>query len=353
MVYGGIGDAGANALDFSASWTTDSDLDRVAGMATLERLNLAQTRVTDAGLERLRPLRRVRELDLYFSEFFTDDGVAMLRDWKQLERLNLRGTRVTSRVFEPISQMTALRTLDVSYSQIDDAGVELLAELPRLERLAIGGTRIGVVALSSLKLLPELKHLDVSGMQRVDSGHWGLTLNAAVLAELGALEQLISLNLSGAVLNDIGADKPGLKEEQRQSLDGLERLAGLSRLEKLDLSRTPVNLSVCARYESCRACMSCDWVWHENRRFRRAGTGRMEEPASGTVGGNSDNGRRNRAIARGAAGFTTYRRVVKDNHYVHSQLPEGFRGERAICTRDFVQKLYESRVSRGISGYAA
>lgn len=232
---------GQTALDLSAGWTTDSDLDRVAGMASLERLNLAQTRVTDAGLERLRPLRRVRELDLYFSEFFTDDGVAMLRDWKQLERLNLRGTRVTSRVFEPISQMTALRTLDVSYSQIDDAGVELLAELPRLERLAIGGTRIGVVALSSLKLLPELKHLDVSGMQRVDSGHWGLTLNAAVLAELGALEQLISLNLSGAVLNDIGADKPGLKEEQRQSLDGLERLAGLSRLEKLDLSRTPVN----------------------------------------------------------------------------------------------------------------
>jgi internalin A len=229
------------ALDLSASWTTDADLDRVTGMAKLERLSLAQTRVTDAGLERLHELKQLRELDLYFAEFFTDDGIAALKGLSNLERLNLRGTKVTSRVFEPLSHLTALQTLDISYSQIDDSGVELLAELPRLERLALGGTRIGVVALSSLKLLPALRHLDLSGMQRVDSGHWGLTLSAAVLGELGTLESLESLNVSGAVLNDIGADKPGLKEEKRQSLDGLEKLAGLQNLAKLDLSRTPVN----------------------------------------------------------------------------------------------------------------
>ncbi len=232
---------GQAALDLSASWTTDGDLDRVAGMARLERLHLGQTRITDAGLDRLRGLRELRELDLYFAEFFTDDGVAALAGLQKLERLNLRGTRVTSRVFEPVSKLVGLRRLDVSYSQIDDSGVEMLAELPGLEWLSMGGTRIGVVALSSLKALPALRHLDLSGMQRVDSGHWGLTLSAAVLGELGTLEGLESLNLSGAVLNDIGADKPGLKEEQRQSLDGLEKLAGLRKLEKLDLSRTPVN----------------------------------------------------------------------------------------------------------------
>ncbi|MFN0100697.1 MAG: leucine-rich repeat domain-containing protein [Bryobacteraceae bacterium] len=232
---------GQTALDLTAGWTTDSDLDRVAGMASLERLSLAQTRVTDAGLERLRGLHSLRDLDLYFAEFFTDDGMAALKGLQRLERLNLRGTKVTSRVFEHLSSLGALRSLDISYSQIDDAGVELLAELPQLERLAIGGTRIGVVALSSLKLLPALRHLDVSGMQRVDSGHWGLTLNGMVLGELGTLENLVSLNLSGAILNDIGADKPGLKEEQRQTLEGLEKLAGLKKLEMLDLSRTPVN----------------------------------------------------------------------------------------------------------------
>jgi len=241
LLLAALGLHGQAALDLTATWTTDSDLAAVAGNARLEKLSLAQTRVTDAGLERLRGLRSLRELDLYFAEFFTDDGIAALQGLTKLERLNLRGTKVTSRVFDSISQLTALRSLDISYSQIDDAGVELLAELPQLETLSIGGTRIGVVALASLKLLPALRHLDVSGMQRVDSGHWGLTLNPTVLGELGTMENLISLNLSGAVLNDIGADRPGLKEEQRQKLDGLEKLAGLKKLERLDLSRTPVN----------------------------------------------------------------------------------------------------------------
>jgi Leucine-rich repeat (LRR) protein len=241
IVFLSITAYGQAALDLSAGWLRDSDLDRVAGRKEVERLSLAQTRVTDAGLERLRDLRALRELDLYFAEFITDDGIAALKGIAALERLNLRGTRVTSRVFEAISHFRELHTLDVSYTQIDDTGVELLAELPRLERLAIGGTRIGVVALSSLKLFPALRHLDVSGMQRVDSGHWGLTLNFPVLGELGSLENLVSLNVSGAVLNDIGADKPGLKEEQRQTLDGLEKLAALRNLEVLDLSRTPVN----------------------------------------------------------------------------------------------------------------
>ena len=232
---------GQTVLDLTASWTTDADLDRVASMRGLERLSLAQTRVTDAGLERLRGLENLRELNLYFAEFFTDDGISALRDCRKLERLNLRGTRVTSRVFESIARFPALRELDISYSQVDDANIDLLADLPQLERLAIGGTRIGPLAITSLKLVPSLRHLDLSGMQRVDSGHWGITLNAAVLEELGALENLVSLNLSGAVLNEIGADKPGLKTEERQSLEGLERLARLRNLERLDLSRTPVN----------------------------------------------------------------------------------------------------------------
>lgn len=229
------------ALDLTATWVTDSDLEAVAHIPTLERLSLAQTRITDAGLERLRQLPKVRELDLYFAEFFTDDGLAAIAQWRHLERLNLRGTRITSRAFEHLAQMSALRSLDISYSQIDDSGLELLAELPLLERLSLGGTRIGLVALAALKLLPALKQLDLSGMQRVDSGHWGLTLSPAVLAELGSLENLVWLNLSGAVLNDIGADRPGLKEEQRQSLEGLEKLTRLTRLAYLDLSRTPVS----------------------------------------------------------------------------------------------------------------
>ncbi len=228
--------------DFTATWVTDADLDQIAQRRDLDRLSFAQTRITDAGLERLRDLKGVRELDLYFTEFITDEGLAALAGWDKLERLSLRGTRLTSRSFETIAKLVSLKHLDLSYSQIDDTNVELLADLPQLESLSLGGTRIGVQALSALRLLPNLKHLDLSGMQRVDSGHWGLSLTPAVLEELGSLEGLLTLRLKGAVLSDLGADRPGLKEEQRQSIEGLEKLSRLKNLELLDLSRTPVSV---------------------------------------------------------------------------------------------------------------
>jgi hypothetical protein len=52
---------------------------------------------------------------------------------------------------------------------------------------------------------------------------------------------LATLRLSGAIRSDQGADRPGLKEEERKSLPGLEKLSRLKNLEVLDLSRTPVN----------------------------------------------------------------------------------------------------------------
>jgi len=229
--------------DFTATWVTDADLDQIAQRRDLDRLSLAQTRITDAGLERLRDLKGVRELDLYFAEFITDEGLVALAGWDKLERLNLRGTRLTSRAFETIAKLSSLKHLDLSYSQIDDSNVELLADLPQLESLSLGGTRIGVQALSALRLMPNLRHLDLSGMQRVDSGHWGLSLTPAVLEELGGIESLRTLRLNGAVLSDLGADRPGLKEEQRQSIEGLEKLARLKNLELLDLSRTPVSVA--------------------------------------------------------------------------------------------------------------
>lgn len=232
---------GQAVKDLTASWTQDADIDKVIENRQVTVLRLAETRVTDAGLERLRDAEFLREIDLYFAEFFTDDGIAALSGLNRLERLNLRGTRVTSRAFNAIAKMTGLRELDISYTQIDDSGVDLLADLPLLERLSIGGNRIGPAAISSLRLIPTLRHLDLSGMQRVDSGHWGVPLNPQVLAELGGLERLETLRLKGAVINDIGADRPGLKLETRETLERLELLSGMKSLRELDVSRTPID----------------------------------------------------------------------------------------------------------------
>ncbi|MFN0170348.1 MAG: leucine-rich repeat domain-containing protein [Bryobacteraceae bacterium] len=230
----------ATAIDLTSTWVTDADMAKLARMPELRRIDLSETRVTDAGLELLKPLQNVGELNCYYAEFLTDDGVRHLRGWKHLERLNLRGTRVTSKVFEHLAQLTSLRWLDLAFTEIDDEGFEHLASLTRLEHLAIGGNRLNGSGLKLLKLLPSLTSLDAGGIQRVDSGLWGLPLTDQNLQRIGELTQLKRLSLAGATLSDRDVDRPGHPEAERRELRDLSALARLVHLEMLDLSRQPV-----------------------------------------------------------------------------------------------------------------
>jgi len=230
------------AADFTGTWVSDDDLARLAKLfPKLEKLTLAHTRLTDSAFPHLASLTRVRELDCYYAEFFTADALAHLASWQKLERLSLRGTRVTSKAFEHIARLKNLRSLDIAYTQIDDAGLDLLAEVTHLESLALGGTPLTAAGLAQLRLLTNLRHLDLSGVQRVDSGEWGVALNPAALGEIGALTGLRTLNLAGATRTDAGADRPGLKESVRATIEGTSALSKLTQLELLDISRLPIS----------------------------------------------------------------------------------------------------------------
>jgi internalin A len=227
-------------LDLTSTWVTDGDLAKVAQMRHLRKLDLSHTRVTDAGLEQLKGLENVVELNCYYAERLTEDGIAHLRGWKHLEHLSLRGTKVTSQVFEHLAHLVNLRRLDLGFTQIEDEGFEQLASLSRLEKLSIGGNRLSGSCLLLLKQLPALVDLDVSGIQRVDSGLWGLPLTEENLTRVGQLRQLQTLNLSGATLADRGVDRPGHPEAERAELRDLSALSGLINLQRLDLTRQPV-----------------------------------------------------------------------------------------------------------------
>ncbi len=235
------------AADFTGTWVSDDDLARLAPLfPKLEKLTLAHTRLTDAAFPHLAALTGVRELDCYYAEFFTADALAHLASWQKLERLSLRGTRVTSKAFEHIARLKNLRSLDIAYTQIDDARLDLLAELTHLESLALGGTPLTAAGLAQLRLLTNLRHLDISGVQRVDSGEWGVALNPAAFAEIGALAGLRTLNLAGATRTDAGADRPGLKESVRATIEGTSALGKLAQLELLDISRLPISAAALA-----------------------------------------------------------------------------------------------------------
>jgi hypothetical protein len=212
-------DGAVRALHLRQSFVADSDLDRVAQLASLEKLDLSLTRVTDLGLLRLKGLRNVRELNLYYAELVTDEGLATMRDWQKIERINARGTKVTDNTLAILAGKKSIVALDVGFAEVTDSGLQHLSSLTGLRELAFGGNKLTEVGLQVLRTLPQLRVLDLSGKQRTDSGLWFLGTTDVGLDPVATVSGLEELNLSG--LNITGR--------------GIEKLMPLAKLARLDL----------------------------------------------------------------------------------------------------------------------
>jgi len=99
------------------------------------KVDLRNSEITDAGLERLTGLSPVLELYLNDTKV-TDAGLAHLKGMKQLQRLYLNDTKIS------------------------DAGLPHLAPLVNLQMLTVGGTKVTPAGIKDLqKALPKLKVL--------------------------------------------------------------------------------------------------------------------------------------------------------------------------------------------------
>ena len=55
-------------------------------------MDLSLTRITDQGMQELKNLPGIVDLNLHFAEYVTDEGLAAIKEGKKLERLTLHGT---------------------------------------------------------------------------------------------------------------------------------------------------------------------------------------------------------------------------------------------------------------------
>ena len=81
-----------------------------------------------------------------------------------------RGIHVTNAGLEQLKGLTRLRRLHLSSTQIGDAGLAYLKGLSQLQELSLGGTQVGDAGLAYLKGLTRLHVLNLGGTEVTDAG---------------------------------------------------------------------------------------------------------------------------------------------------------------------------------------
>lgn len=134
------------------SWRpTDDDFARLAHLTGLVYLIASKSqKVTDRGLAAIRPLRRLRELDLYHSSV-TDEGLRHLAGMVELREVHLGATRVEGPGLRWLAGLPHLEKLNLHDTDIDDAAVPLLLAFRGLQRLCVCRTLLSVKGLAALR----------------------------------------------------------------------------------------------------------------------------------------------------------------------------------------------------------
>lgn len=111
---------------------TDAGLDAIAPIADkVSSLDLARTKVTDAGLAKVAAMKNLQELHLE-NTAISDAGLDHLKGLASLEYLNLYNTKVTDAGIAKLAGLAKLKALYLWQSGVTKAGVAALkAKLPQ------------------------------------------------------------------------------------------------------------------------------------------------------------------------------------------------------------------------------
>src|SRR5665213_1753694 len=218
------------------TWVGDADLRRLPELPFLTSLDLSLTHITDQGMQEIKGLPGITDLNLYFAEYVTDEGVAAIKDWKKLRRLNLHGTKASDTALEHVSGITALESLNVGSILMTDVGLERLTMLPNLKELTVGGNELGDAGLQALRQMPGLTYLDLSGRQGTDKNVWTIAMSETGLAAVLTLKNLKELRFSCVTIG-VGIEGTRLGEVSLLTVTPkwLEEMKALPKLENLKL----------------------------------------------------------------------------------------------------------------------
>ena len=167
----------------------------------LKRLNLRGTKITDSTLEILEGVPSLEWLDIGWAQI-TDTGLDHLSSLNNLRSLSMGGNKLTGSALQVLRQLPQLEYLDIGGTQrtdsglwsmlLNDDGLQAIASVAELRELRMAGTGITGRGLTRLKGLSKLERLNLQGCKR---------LGEDAAEALGGFQQLRELDVQDSSLN--------------------------------------------------------------------------------------------------------------------------------------------------------
>lgn len=123
--------------------------ERAGGLSEITGLTLANTAITDAGLQGLHGMSKLEYLRLDRTKI-TDAGLANLRGLPNLQLLDLSDTQVTDAGLQHVAGLTSLEWLSLDGTQITDEGLQHLSRLTHMEHLSLHATFVTETGVQKL-----------------------------------------------------------------------------------------------------------------------------------------------------------------------------------------------------------
>lgn len=238
---------------------TDKWLERLAGITTLRKLDLANCAIQGDGLQHVGMLTGLRELNLTLTPV-TDDALKHLGGLTELRKLGLASTQCTGTGFAHLKALRKLESVNFHFTPLNNAGLQAISQVPISDRLWFAHTHFTDAGAASLSALTQLKRCGIGSKEETSSGEAVAALTKLPLHDLALLDNqatpigvahaariatLRKLDVSYAptVTDDsmkLVAQMPNLEEFTLGSAlvtdEGLQMLAASKSLRKLTLS---------------------------------------------------------------------------------------------------------------------
>ncbi|MFA6239951.1 MAG: hypothetical protein WC655_03435 [Candidatus Hydrogenedentales bacterium] len=210
-----------NAHDLQAIYlgnttASDADLVHLRGLTGLRYLNVAETKVTGAGLASLPRLTSLEELTVNGLDL-GDVGRNYIVSRPLLRDLQADGIGATDEWLAALSEHTEMKFLTLDYNTaLTDAGLKHLGKLKSLVDLFVSYTVLTDKGLAELQTIPTLERLWMEGTAISDSG----------MAGFSSMPQITGIGLAKTRITDKALE--ALKENKRLKKIDITACADLS-----------------------------------------------------------------------------------------------------------------------------